>query len=225
VSYLPICCQAPSRRLSAVSIAAGRARSRTPPSTRRPPLPAARRKGSRMELMVCPLQSAHTSSTNRMARPTATVAAATKGRQSPPLRPRERPTTGLRKPNSPVAAPDQNPHSTFTPGQKTFCQTPTAYPSPAFRRVICCRLAFAVRCALEQSASGSRRLPLPPPGPSSEKKEKKRERKNGRRREREREREREETERKDNRARLKRPYISLLPLPGLFWWRLPRPHP
>jgi len=36
---------------------------------------------------------------------------------------------------------------------------------------------FAVRCALEQSASGSRRLPLPPPGLFLEKRrERKRER-------------------------------------------------
>jgi len=31
---------------------------------------------------------------------------------------------------------------------------------------------FAIRCTLEQSASGLRRLPLPPPGLSREEKEK-----------------------------------------------------
>jgi len=49
---------------------------------------------------------------------------------------------------------------------------------------------FAVRCALEQSASGSRRLPLPPPGLSHEKRKRKKERKEGRKEERKKERKR-----------------------------------
>jgi len=63
---------------------------------------------------------------------------------------------------------------------------------------------FAVRCALEQSASGSRRLPLPPPGLSHEKRKRKKEREKERERVRERLKddmgERDRTTGKDKRA-------------------------
>jgi len=42
--------------------------------------------------------------------------------------------------------------------------------------IIYSHFPFAVRCALEQSAGGSRRLPLPPPGLSREKEKREEER-------------------------------------------------
>jgi len=46
--------------------------------------------------------------------------------------------------------------------------------------IIYSHFPFAVRCALEQSAGGSRRLPLPPPGLSREKEKREEERKRDR---------------------------------------------
>ena len=61
---------------------------------------------------------------------------------------------------------------------------------------------FAVRCALEQSASGSRRLPLPPPDLSRRKRKGKKERKT----ERERLKEKKEREKKKERKRARERY-------------------